>query len=134
MQRLVMAAAIAAVLVLSSSCASAPPPDPRHPMRACAVSCPDGRILFESQHLCDHGRRWFRDIWIVGEMPNAVASWIGCDAPPGVDGKCEEVVYRKIDVAVGTCSELTNRLDSERDPSKRGRHPGEDVQGNPRNP
>lgn len=88
---------------------------PRH---GCYIYCEHGRKpIFQRQHICPGGTRWFEDIWITGETKDAYLT--------------KEGSYDKLDVELVPCDIYIRQLIDARPADKRGRYPGEDEQGNP---
>ena len=92
-----------------------PEKGPRH---GCYIYCSEGRKpIFQRQHLCPGGTRWFADIWITGETKDSYLT--------------DEGAYSKLDVELVPCDIYIRQIIDSRDPAKRGRDPGTDELGNP---
>jgi hypothetical protein len=95
-----------------------PEKGPRH---GCYIYCSQGRKpIFQRQHICPGGTRWFEDIFVTGETKDAYLT--------------KEGSYDKLDVELVPCNIYVKQIIDSRPAEQRGKNPGEDNQGNPQPP
>lgn len=126
-------AGVALLAAILSACGTTGPsliePTLDRPVVACAVSCTDGgTIVFAHQYLCNHGKRQFRQIQIMGRV---LDHWLVCAERDRKTLACTlGREYPMTDVIFGSCKQVTDGLQLI-DGLHRGTMPGENTMGEP---